>query len=160
MFRWLFRLALLLSLSVWIGSVVFFSAVVAPDAFGALGRSAAGTFLTRIFPHYHLLGTVCGLTALAATVLLLLFDSGFRFLRAVQMAVLFLMLAGNVYSGTILEGRIHRLQGEREGALNATQRGVVERQFARLHRRAVTLNLAVLALGVVGLGSAVERRKA
>ena len=112
------------------------------------------------FPHYHLLGTVCGLTALAATVLLLLFDSGFRFLRAVQMAVLVLMLAGNVYSGTILEGRIHRLQGEREGALNATQRGVVERQFARLHRRAVTLNLAVLALGVVGLGSAVERRKA
>jgi len=158
-FRWLFRFVLILSLSVWVGSVVFFSAVVAPDSFGVLGRSAAGTFLSRIFPHYYLLGTACGLAALAATVLLLLFDSGFRLLRAVQMALLVLMLAGNVYAGTILEGRLHRLREEREGALDRTQRAVVERHFVRLHRRSVTLNLAVLALGVVGLGSAVERRR-
>jgi Domain of unknown function (DUF4149) len=158
-FRWIFRFVLALSLAVWVGSIVFFSAVVAPDAFGVLGRSAAGTFLSRIFPHYYLLGAACGLAALAATVLLLLFDSGFRLLRAVQLAVLVLMLAGNVYAGTILEGRIHRLREEREGTLNRTSKGVIERQFARLHRRSVTLNLGVLALGVVGLGSAVERRK-
>lgn len=159
MFRWLFRFVLLLSISVWIGSVVFFSAVVAPDAFGVLGRSAAGSFLSRIFPHYYLLGTACGLAALAATVLLLLLDSGFRFLRAVQMAVLVLMLAGNVYAGTILEGRIHRLREEREATTDRTRRGVIDGDFARLHRRSVTLNLAVLALGMIGLGSAVERRR-
>ena len=160
MFRWLYRFVLILSLSVWVGSVVFFSAVVAPDAFGVLGRPAAGAFLSRIFPHYYLLGTVCGLAALAATVLLLLFDSGFRLLRAVQMAVLVLMLAGNVYAGTILEGRLHRIREERERTTDRTEKGVIEHDFARLHRRSVTLNLAVLALGVVGLGSAVERRRA
>jgi uncharacterized membrane protein len=159
MFRWLFQFVLLIALSVWVGSIVFFSIVVAPGIFKNLEREQAGNLLAHLFPHYYLVGTVCGAAALAVLVLLFLFDSGSRGMRLGQMALAGLMLAANLYAGYILEGRIHRLREERMTLPGRAAREEAEKQFQRLHRRSVDLNLAVLGAGGVILATAAVRKR-
>jgi hypothetical protein len=158
-FRFLFHFTFVASLAVWVGTIVFFSAVVTPAVFDALGRPGAGDLLSRLFPRYYLAGAVCGIAALGAALLLFLFDSGSRGIRLVQVLVVVLMLAGNVYAGTILRGRLDSLRQERTGYLDRSEREVVERRFAQLHRRSVILNLSVLGLGAAGLALSSLRRK-
>ena len=141
------------------GSIVFFSVVVAPGIFRHLGRSQAGDLLSHLFPDYYLVGTLCGGAALAVLVLLFLFDSGSRALRFFQLGLVALMLAANLYAGSVLEARIHRLREERVTGVGKTVREEAGRSFARLHRRSVTLNLAVLGLGGVALATTAMRRR-
>jgi len=51
----------LLALSVWIGSIVFFSAVVAPTVFKTLDSDAAAKLQRAIFPRYYMLGLLCAM---------------------------------------------------------------------------------------------------
>ncbi len=159
MIRWFFQFALVVPLAVWVGSIVFFSAVITPGIFDVLERPEAGDLLTHLFPRYYFVGTACGLAALAAATLLFLFESGSRMLRAFQVVLVILMLAGNLYAGTILRGRITSLRQERVGMLTRTEREQVESRFRKLHRRSVVLNFAVLGLGVAGLGTLAVRGK-
>lgn len=39
-----------LALGLWLGSILFFSAVTAPTAFAALDRTHAGLFIRSVFP--------------------------------------------------------------------------------------------------------------
>jgi len=133
--------------------------IVAPGVFSALGRPAAGNLLARIFPSYYLMGTACGLVALGGAVLLFLFESGARGLRAFQISLVLLMLAGNVYAGTILRGRLDALRQEGRGVLTRAERALVDKRFSRLHDLSVTLNICVLGLGMTGLGTAAARKK-
>ena len=159
MFRWLFQFLLILAISVWVGSIVFFSAVVAPGIFRSLERSRAGDLLSLLFPDYYLAGTLCATVALSVLVLLFLFDSGSRGLRLFQLLLVALMLAGNLYTGGVLEGRIHRLREERVTTPARAAREEAGKRFDRLHRRSVTLNAGVLGLGVMVLGTTAARRK-
>ncbi len=160
MLRWLFQFALILALAVWVGSIVFFSVVVAPGVFRSLGQSQAGDLLSRLFPDYYLTGTLCGGAALAILVLLFLFDSGWRGMRFFQLILVSLMLGGNLYAGNILEGRVHRFRQERISAPTRAERDEAQKRFEALHQRSVTLNLAVLGLGVAALGTTAARRRA
>ena len=159
MFRWLFQFALILALSVWVGSIVFFSAVVAPGIFKILDRGQAGVLMTRLFPDYYFAGTLCGAAALVVLVFLFLFDSGSRLLRLFQLLLVALMLAGNLYAGNILEGRIRGLGEERIAAPTRRERDEAGKRFDRLHRHSETLNLAVLGLGVIALGTTAVRKR-
>jgi hypothetical protein len=159
MFRWLFQFALILALSIWVGSIVFFSAVVAPEIFKNLEAGLAGSLLSHIFPTYYLAGALCGGVALAVLALLFLFDSGSRGLRLLQLILVALMLAGNLYAGSVLEGRIHRLREERTTARGLAAREEAQKRFDQLHHRSVTLNLAVLSMGVAALGTTAVRKR-
>lgn len=159
MIRWLFQFLLILAISVWVGSIVFFSAVVAPGVFKNLERSRAGDLLSHLFPDYYLAGTLCAAVALSVLVLLFLFDSGSRGMRLFQLLLVALMLAGNLYAGGILEDRIHRLREERVTAPTRVAREEAGKRFDRLHRNSVTLNGGVLGLGVMVLGTLAVRRK-
>ena len=44
----------------WLGVMGFFAFVVAPAAFTALDRDAAGRFVGAVFPRYYLIGAVLG----------------------------------------------------------------------------------------------------
>ena len=158
MVRWLFQFLLVLMLSAWVGGVAFFSAAVTPILFTALDRAAAGNLLARLFPRYYQWGAVCGSAALAVLLLLFLFDSGSRALRFLQMVLVFLMLSSTFYAGWILEPEIHRLRDERVSAPTKIQRDEAERRFQRLHGRSFNLNVAVLGLGVMGLGTLAVRK--
>lgn len=52
----------LLSLVVWIGSIIFFSFFTAPAVFKTLEREQAGELIGIIFPRYYKVGYVCGVT--------------------------------------------------------------------------------------------------
>ena len=159
MFRWLFQSALILALSVWVGGIAFFSAVVAPGIFKNLERGQAGDLMSRLFPDYYFAGTLCGAAALVLLVFLFLFDSGSRLLRLLQLVLVGLMLAGNLYAGRILEGKIRGLGEARTMAAGRGERDAAQKAFDRLHRRSVDLNLAVLGLGVVALTTTAVRKK-
>jgi uncharacterized protein DUF4149 len=159
MIRWLFQFLLLLALSLWVGSIAFFSAVVAPGIFAALDRPAAGNLLAQLFPRYYQAGGLCGAVALVVLLLLFLFDSGSRALRFLQLVSVLLMLGGTLYAGWMLEPRIHQLRRERTSAASKIERDEAERRFQKLHARSVQLNLGVLVLGVVGLGTLAVRKK-
>src|SRR5512146_1314282 len=59
------RFLTLLALGCWIGSIVFFSFVVAPSVFRLLGPAAGGPVVGAIFPHYYALGLVGAALAVA-----------------------------------------------------------------------------------------------
>ena len=159
MVRWLFQFLLVLALSLWVGTIAFFSAVVAPGVFAALDRPAAGNLLSHLFPSYYRAGALCGALALAVLLFLFLFDSGSRGLRFLQLMLVLLMLGSTLYAGWILEPEAHRLRQERAAASARIVRDEAERRFQKLHTRSVQLNLAVLLLGVAGLGTLAVRKK-
>ena len=158
MFRWLFHLLALLAIGIWVGGIVFFSVVVAPGIFDALARPAAGDLMARLFPKYYVAGLLCGAAALVPLFLLLLFDSGSRLIRVLQMVLVAAMLLVTVYAGWVVEPEVHRLRVDRVTAAGVT-RVAMERRFDALHLRAVQLNGLVLGLGVLGLGTMAARRR-
>jgi len=160
MIRWVFQFLLLLALALWVGAMVFFSAVVAPTVFQALDRPAAGKLLAELFPTYYRAGAACGALALVAVLLLFLFDSGSRALRFLQIVLIVLMLAATLYAGWMLEPRIHELRTERTSASSKPQRDAAESLFQKLHLRSVRVNVGVMALGIAVLGSLAVRKKA
>jgi hypothetical protein len=97
--------------------------------------------------------------ALAVLVPLFLFDSGSRGMRLFQLLLVVLMLGGNLYAGGVLEGQIHSLRERRTTAPTPPAREAAQKRFDRLHRRSMSLNLAVLGLGVVALGTTATRRR-
>ena len=130
----------LLSLAVWIGSIVFFSFVAAPAIFKTLPRETAGDVVGRIFPQYYKLGYVCGIFALGT---LPLISSG-----AMERAIcLVLMTVVTFYSAFMMGPKIRRLKNElRETTENIEQK---KRQFSKLHGISMGLNMLVLATGLI-----------
>ena len=53
-----------MAIVLWLGVMGFFAFVVAPAAFTALDREAAGRFVGAVFPRYYLVGAVLGGCAL------------------------------------------------------------------------------------------------
>ncbi|MBI3783220.1 MAG: DUF4149 domain-containing protein [Deltaproteobacteria bacterium] len=135
----------LLSLIVWIGTIVFFSFVGAPGIFRSLSPVDAGKVVGVIFPNYYILGYVCG-------TILLLAAAWLRNAAASQgewslvTALAGLMLALTLYAGLAIQPRAAALRPQlHEEATAAT----VKPEFDRLHHRAVQLNAAVLLAGLV-----------
>src|SRR5437867_865479 len=58
--KWLY----LLTLAVWIGSIVFFSFVVAPTVFKTLKPEDAASLIRKIFAKYYVVGCVCAAVAI------------------------------------------------------------------------------------------------
>ena len=70
-----FAAALLtLSAGVWVGAIVFQSAVVAPAVFVDLDETAARALLRTLFPRFFRLGLICGALMLAAVLSLGVFS--------------------------------------------------------------------------------------
>ncbi len=139
------------ALAVWVGSVVFFSFVVAPALFRTFPTAEAGRAVGAIFPNYYLIGGVCGVVALVSALVLWLRGGGALWVSSA--ALVAPMLAATLYAGAVVEPRaaslrqaIHASESERAESLRA--------EFGRWHRRAVQLNGAVLVLGAAALGVA------
>jgi hypothetical protein len=54
------------SVGTWLGTVSFFSFVVAPCVFGVLERERAGEVVNEIFPTYYVFGALLGVFGFAA----------------------------------------------------------------------------------------------
>jgi uncharacterized membrane protein len=150
------RFVVLLALVVWVGEIVFLSAVVAPAVFGALPRDVAGRALSAIFPWYYRIGCVAGVALITGAALAAATSVARRRWLAV-VAVGGVMLGMTAYAAVIVRPRVEALRPQLAHGAESDPRAQAE--FDRLHRQAVTLNGLTLACGlaVVGLTAGLLR---
>lgn len=118
-----------------LGSMAFFSAVMAPLVFIKLDAATAGRFIRSVFPWYYLVVLV--LASLAAATL----AAG----RPVDAAVMAAVALGAIVSRQVLMPRIN---AQRDRALAGD--AAAGRRFDALHRVSVWINAAqLLAAGAV-----------
>jgi len=138
-----------LALSLWLGSDVFLSFVVAPGAFRVLGsRDAAGAMVGFALGRMHLLGVICGIVFfLARLVRTRTFAS---FVAPVALCMV-LMIALTVASQVGVSPKMAMLRVQM-GSIQATaQDSPLLAEFARLHRISVTLESGVLLAGFAAI---------
>jgi uncharacterized membrane protein YhaH (DUF805 family) len=140
----------------WLGVMGFFAFVVAPAAFTALDREAAGRFVGVVFPRYYLVGAVLGTCALAALIAERLRDAG-RHGDWLGNALVLAMLALTLYAWLAVlpaaqaAKQAMRLASSGPGEVDALS-------FSRLHRLSTILNGAVMLAGMAFVVLDVARR--
>jgi uncharacterized membrane protein len=138
-----------LSLSLWLGSDVFLSFVVAPGAFRVLrSRDAAGAMVGFALGRMHLLGVICGVVFLLAR---LARTRTFASFVAPVALCLVLMIALTVASQVGVSPRMAMLRVQM-GSIQATvEDSPLLGEFGRLHRISVSLESGVLLAGFAAM---------
>ena len=119
-------------ISIWVGVIVFFSAIIAPTVFKTLDEKSAGVFLRAFFPKYYLFAIVIGLAALA---LIMIFDikvSNILYIVIVSMTIL----------SIISRFMIPMINNAKDMGEKGKQK------FNRLHMLSVSLNVITLVIGL------------
>jgi hypothetical protein len=136
-------------LAFWVGVMLFFSGLLAPIAFQTFPQVQAGDLMNKLFAPYHVVGYVCG----GAALLTAWFAGGFR--GKVRNALLIALMGAMLYAGLVLSPEARTLRAELRQTDTATENPVTKARFDALHRRAVTLNGAILIGAVTALAWAV-----
>jgi len=141
--------AYFLALGIWLGTIVFFSFFGAPGIFGAFPesqRAEAGRIVGVLFQGYYRIGYVCGAVLLVTGIILLAVRGGGMSIWAASAILAALMFSANLYAGMSIQPRAHELRPQLHAPAASPE---VKREFDRLHRRAVQLNVLVLLDAVV-----------
>ncbi|TCK06691.1 DUF4149 domain-containing protein [Phorcysia thermohydrogeniphila] len=136
----------LYSISLWVGSLFFFSAVGAPAAFRALPKEEAGKYTGTVFPKYFGLGYIFGLTALVS--LYLLTKNTLTLLSSLVLLLLLLMNLLNVVNGLVIVPKASLLKAE----FYRSKEESYYNKFLKLHRVSMVLNALTLILGLMAIG--------
>jgi hypothetical protein len=134
-----------LGLSLWLGSDVFLSFVVAPGAFRILAsRDQAGAMVGYGLWWMHMIGVVCGIAILVARLLRTRAVSG---LAGPAALCVLLMIGLTVVSQHTVSPKMAALRVQM-GSIQATAAdSPLLAEFARLHRVSVSLESGVLLAG-------------
>ena len=138
-----------LGLSLWLGSDVFLSFVVAPGAFSILAsRDQAGAMVGFALGRMHIAGIVCGLVLLLAR---LVRTRTFASLAAPAALCVVLMIGLTAISQYTVSARMAGLRTQM-GLIQATAADNPLRvEFDRLHQRSVMLESGVLLAGFAAM---------
>ncbi len=138
-----------LSLSLWLGSDVFLSFVVAPGAFRILGsRDQAGAIVGFALWRMHFIGVVCGIVILLARLLRMKTFTGLVTPAALCVV---LMIALTVVSQHAVSPKMAALR-VKMGSIQATiADSPLLAEFNRLHRISVSLESGVLLAGFAAM---------
>ena len=138
-----------LGLSIWVGSDIFLSFVVAPGAFAVLAsRDQAGAIVGYSLTRMHWMGVVCGVALLLAR-LLRTRSAGSLATPAALCVVLMILLT--VVSQIAVSPTMAVLRVEM-GSIQATAAGSsLLEEFARLHRVSIGLESGVLLAGMAAM---------
>lgn len=130
----------LLSLVMWMGSIIFFSFFTAPAIFRLLDRQKAGEVVGAIFPKYYGIGYICSVLA-AATLIM-----SPRGMEGPPLIFLTIMAACTFYAGLVVNPQARNLKQQMQE--QPENREALETQFKSLHGWSVRLNGAVLMFGL------------
>ena len=119
-------------ISIWVGVIVFFSAIIAPTVFKTLDEKSAGVFLRAFFPKYYLFAIVIGLAALALIMIFNIEMSNILYIAIVSMTIL----------SIISRFMIPIINNARDMGEKGKQK------FNRLHALSVSLNVITLVIGL------------
>jgi hypothetical protein len=138
-----------LGLSLWLGSDVFLSFVVAPGAFSILAsRDQAGAMVGFALGRMHIAGIICGLVLLLAR---LVRTRTFASLAAPAALCVVLMIGLTAISQYTVSARMAGLRTQM-GSIQATAADNPLRvEFDRLHQRSVMLESGVLLAGFAAM---------
>src|SRR6266704_4043189 len=138
-----------LGLSLWLGSDVFLSFVVAPGAFRILGsRDQAGAMVGYSLTVMHIGGMVCGCVLLLAR---LVRTKTFASLATPAALCVVLMIALTAISQYTVSSKMAALRVQM-GSIQATAAdSPLLAEFSRLHRISVSLESGVLLAGIVAM---------
>jgi hypothetical protein len=137
------------ALAFWVGVMLFFSGLLAPIAFQTFPQAQAGDLMNKLFAPYHIVGYVCAGAALLTAWL----AGGFR--GKARNALLIALLGATLYAGLVISIEARALRVELRLAETASPNPVTKARFDTLHRRAVTLNGAILIGALAALAWAV-----
>jgi len=143
-----------IGLSLWLGSDVFLSFVVAPGAFRILAsRDQAGAIVGYGLWWMHMIGVVCGITILLAR---LLRTRTFASLATPGTLFVVLMMGLTVVSQHSVSPKMAALRVQM-GSIQATAAdSPLLAEFSQLHRISVSLESGVLLAGLVAMYSMVK----
>ena len=137
------------SLGTWVGSILFFSAVVAPAAFTLFSSEQAGNLVNLTLSRLHLGGMVCGVIFLIVTAAAARTPAAL--LRPAPLLVL-AMIALTFISQFWVAGNLEALRAQAGGSIQSLPDGSgIRASFDRLHRISVRLEAGVLLAGVAAL---------
>ena len=138
-----------LGLSLWLGSDVFLSFVLAPGAFHLLAsRDQAGTMVGFALGRMHFLGVACGIVILVAR---LLRARSLGSLAAPAALCVALMIVLTVVSQQAVSPRMAFLRTQM-GSIQATAaENPLRVEFDRLHQRSVMLESGVRLAGFAAM---------
>jgi len=144
-----FRAVEFLALSIWLGSDVFLSFVVAPGAFSVLaGRDQAGAIVGYSLTRMHWIGVICGVLLLLVRVAR---TRTVASLAAPAALCVLLMILLTVASQLALSPKMAALRVQM-GSIQATAAdSPLLAEFSRLHRVSVALESGVLLAGFAAL---------
>lgn len=131
------------ALAFWVGVMLFFSGLLAPIAFQTFPTAQAGDLMSKLFAPYHIVGYVCG----GAALLTAWFAGGLG--GNVRNGLLIALLGATLYAGLVISPEARTLRAELRQTDTANENPVTKARFDTLHRRAVTLNGAIL-VGAMG----------
>ena len=123
---------IIIIISIWSGTIIFFSAVVAPTVFKSLDEKDAGVFLRAFFPKYYIFGIVLGVIS----IIYLLFNPEHSHLLYSIIAMTLLTILGRMSIPIINKARDTNN----------------EQAFKRYHLISVMMNVLTLVIGIIILG--------
>jgi hypothetical protein len=138
-----------LGLSLWLGSDVFLSFVVAPGAFRIVAsRDSAGAMVGYGLWWMHMIGVVCGITLLVAR---LVRTRTFVSLAAPAALCVVVMIGLTVVSQHAVSPKMAGLRVQMGSIQMTAADSPLLAEFSRLHRISVSLESGVLLAGLVAM---------
>jgi uncharacterized membrane protein len=138
-----------LGLSIWLGSDIFLSFVVAPGAFSVLASSnQAGAIVGYSLTRMHYIGIVCGAAILLVR---LLRTRSFASLVAPAALCVVLMILLTVISQAAVSPKMAALRLQMGSIGETAADSTLRAEFGRLHRVSVGLESGVLLAGMTAL---------
>lgn len=138
------RFVIFLSLIVWLGGIIYFSFVVAPDVFTVLtpvagGRHLAGDIVNRTLGALQWMGLACGVIFLGGSTALR---------KKLQTAQNLLVAAMMVLTLVLIFYVTPRMEGLRASVPDLNKAPASQSEFNSLHKQFVAAEIGVLLLGL------------
>jgi hypothetical protein len=156
--KWLY----LLTLGVWVGSIIFFSFFVAPTIFKVLKPEDAARLQRAMFPKYYLVGIICGGMGIVCVGLLVAEGAFGKWPGVLSLLLLAGMGATDFWLRQTVVPQMTEVREQRAAALaeNRPPDPELEHEWKAMHRLSVQLNGAVLLCGLALLFLVVYARVA
>lgn len=132
----------LLAAGIWVGTIIFQSAIVAPATFKVLDEAHARSFLRALFPRFFRLGLACGIVMATALAVVSVGGPGSNTLTTLAVLTAVMLIFGAI--SLALVPLIN-------AARDAGQAGAG--RFKTLHRLSVILTVLVLLLGLAAIAT-------
>ncbi len=136
-----------LILALWVGGISLFSFIVTPEIFRSYGRDEAGKIVGKLFPGYFLFTLVLSVLTLVALPFCksALGTAGYRW----SLILSFIAVVINVFVFFALHPAIRRVKQEIHSFQPLPDDSPAKKKFRNLHAISITLNLIILAEGVI-----------